>query len=238
MSDHDDHARDHNDEVSRFSGIMDDEQGIPANGEHNADEHISDRRGDESMVSESMVSEQAVSEPKLSEPRASGSNRSELDAPGHSDAKPNEHGVESRGLSSSQLTMLKRVVIAGLVCFAVSMFTPGNAKILMLNVVDVMATIGFLLITIPLLFVAVRARGDGVHGGTWYTIWHMYLPFTGILMVLARLIMGWFPVSSLFTNIWGIAGTFLVFPLVQQLIELLSGGVDMDNGGRQVRYQE
>ena len=145
---------------------------------------------------------------------------------------------DSNELSGTQITVLKRLVIAGLLCFAISMFTPGKARILMLNVTEMMATLGFLLITLPLLFVSMRTRGDGIHEGVWYTLWHVCLPILGMVMVLTRLMMAWFPVPSIVTNIWGIVGTFLVFPLVQQLIELLSGSVDMDTGGRQVRYQE
>lgn len=132
-------------------------------------------------------------------------------------------------------TAHRYVVLVGLALMACSTFMPSAWKVFGLRLTDIAAGAGFLCVVIPLALVAVYQSRIKKH---FNRPLHVVLPIIGIVMVITRMAMGPFHLPNAFTNLWGILGTFFVFPLFQQLIELISGSVEMENDGRQVRYQE
>lgn len=130
---------------------------------------------------------------------------------------------------------LKRSVWIGLALFAVSMAIPGASRTGGWPISEFVSAVGAWCIVIPLIMVSWHQFRTKRHFGV---ILHLVFPVIGAIMVAARVVLVPLGVSPIFLNVWSIGGTFLIFPLVQQLIDLLSGSVDMENGGRQVRYQE
>ncbi|KAB8288680.1 hypothetical protein DSM100688_0682 [Bifidobacterium ramosum] len=129
---------------------------------------------------------------------------------------------------------LKRIVLAGLALLAVSVFLPGSRYTLHLPVREVVTAAGAWMMVLPLLVVAWHQFRTKRH---FPIVTHFALPIVGLVMVAARIVLVPMGASTIFLNLWSIGGTFLVVPLVQQLIELLSGSVDMETGGNQIRYQ-
>lgn len=129
---------------------------------------------------------------------------------------------------------LKRIVLIGLALLAVSIFLPGAQHTARIPVQATVTAIGAWMMTLPLLIVSWHQFRTKRH---FPVVTHVILPIIGLVMVAARIILVPMGASTIFLNLWSIGGTFLVFPLVQQLIELLSGSVDMETGGRQVHYQ-
>ena len=130
---------------------------------------------------------------------------------------------------------LKTTVLVGLLMLACSIFTPDSWRIGSFHLVEAFIAGGFLAIIVPLLFVSRHQAKTRRHFG-WFL--HLICPGVGLLMVLSRVVLQPLGVGTIFLNLWSIGATFLIFPLFQQLIELLSGSVDLQTGGRQVRYQD
>ncbi|MBW3093555.1 hypothetical protein KIH79_11615 [Bifidobacterium sp. 82T10] len=128
---------------------------------------------------------------------------------------------------------LKRAVGIGFVLLAISMFMPGKGAPGVVR--EIVMTAGAWTVIVPLLFVAWHQHKTKRHFGFFF---HMLFPIIGSLMVAARIVLVPMGMSTIFLNLWSIGGTFLIFPLVQQLIELISGSVDMETGGRQVRFDQ
>lgn len=129
---------------------------------------------------------------------------------------------------------LKRTVAIGFVLLAISMFLPDARHTANIPLLEIATTIGAWMMVLPLLFVAWHQFRTKRR---FPVITHLIAPVIGLLMVAARIILVPMGASTTFVNLWSIGGTFLVAPLVQQLIELISGSVDMETGGNQVRFQ-
>lgn len=129
---------------------------------------------------------------------------------------------------------LKCTVGLGFLLLAVTIFIPGTWAVGTFTLRDALMSVGFLALIVPLLFVSVHQAKSRKHFG-WFL--HLVCPVVGLVMVSSRVILQPLGASTTFLNIWSIGATFLVFPLFQQLIELMSGSVDMATGGNQVRYE-
>lgn len=146
----------------------------------------------------------------------------------------NEHADDLKASELINDRPLKRSVFAGLALFAVSIPIPGAAATGGWPISEFVSSVGAWLIVIPLLMVSWHQSRTKNRFGA---VAHLILPITGALMIAARMVLVPMGASTIFLNLWSIGATFLIFPLVQQLVELVCGSVDMETGGRQVRYQ-
>ncbi|NMM93290.1 hypothetical protein [Bifidobacterium oedipodis] len=129
--------------------------------------------------------------------------------------------------------VLRMCVGVGFILLIASIFTPASWHLGGLHLLDAFITVGFLVIIVPLLMVSVHQFKTRKHFGV---ILHLICPVIGLLMLVSRMILQPLGATTVFLNLWSIFATFLIFPLFQQLIELVSGSVDMITDGVQVRY--
>ena len=124
--------------------------------------------------------------------------------------------------------------LAGLVMYLAAIMLPSRFALFGIELAHLAAAIGTYALVVPTLMVARYQQKTRKH---FSVVLHLVVPILGLTMFTAQLVLLFMPLPTAFTNIWGILSTLLMFPLFQQLMDLATGNIDVEDGGKQLHFQ-